>query len=159
SFTVRGQFILVTRTGQTTVDLSSSAGTRLEDVRAVETPAPTALPARVSSPLGAFEFTALVVGPGGTATVTLDLPAGVPLNTYYKYGPTPEDPQPHWYEFLFDERTGLGAVIVGNRVTLHLADGQRGDADLLANGVIVDPGTPAFSADAAFVTALYHDVL
>ena len=28
-------------------------------------------------------------------------------------------------------------------IVLHLIDGQRGDNDLSANGVIVDPGLPA----------------
>ena len=29
-------------------------------------------------------------------------------------------------------------------ITLHFVDGQRGDGDLTANGVIADPGAPAF---------------
>lgn len=64
------------------------------------------------------------------------------VNTYYKYGPTPNNPIPHWYEFLFDGTTG--AEIVGNQVILHFVDGMRGDGDLSANGVVVEPGGPGF---------------
>ena len=73
--------------------------------------------------------------------IFLNLPPGTVVDTYWKYGPTPDDPTPHWYEFLFDGTTG--AVIDGNVITLHFVDGQRGDDDLTANGVIVDPGAPA----------------
>ena len=45
------------------------------------------------------------------------------------------------YEFSFDGETG--AEFNGNEVVLHFVDGKRGDSDLAANGVIVDPGTPA----------------
>jgi hypothetical protein len=81
--------------------------------------------------------------------VTVFLPPDVDLNSYYKYGPKPQDPatgfdetQPHWYEFLFDGTTG--AEILADRVILHFVDGGRGDDDLLANGAIVEPGGPAF---------------
>src|SRR5262249_33776479 len=40
----------------------------------------------------------------------------------------------------FDGTTG--AEIQDNVITLHLVDGGRGDADGVANGVIVDPGGP-----------------
>ncbi|MEW6380213.1 MAG: choice-of-anchor U domain-containing protein [bacterium] len=77
----------------------------------------------------------------GSTTVTLYLPAGVTPNTYYKYGPTSDNPKPHWYEFLYDGQTG--AQIQGNIVTLHFIDGARGDDDLSANGEIIDIGGPA----------------
>src|SRR5439155_13531525 len=35
-----------------------------------------------------------------------------------------------------------------DHVTLYFVDGQRGDDDLTANGVIVEPGGPAFIASA-----------
>jgi hypothetical protein len=62
------------------------------------------------------------------------------VNTYYKYGRTPADPTPHWYEFLFDGSTG--AEILSDRVELHFVDGQRGDDDQTVNGQVVDPGGP-----------------
>ena len=81
------------------------------------------------------------VNAGGQTTVTLYLPAGTTVDTYYKYGPTPADPTPHWYEFLFDGMTG--AEINGNVIVLHFTDGQRGDDDLSATGNISDDGAPA----------------
>jgi hypothetical protein len=81
------------------------------------------------------------VVPGGAATVTLFLHGETHVDTFYKFGPTPGNPTPHWYRFLFNGTTG--AQIFEDRIVLHLLDGQRGDNDLLANGVIVDPGAPA----------------
>jgi hypothetical protein len=51
---------------------------------------------------------------------------------------------PHWYEFDFDSETG--AEFIDNVVILHFVDGKRGDSDLTANGVILDPGSPAIRA-------------
>lgn len=62
-------------------------------------------------------------------------------NSYWMYGPTADQGAPHWYEFLYDGQTG--AEILSDRIVLHLVDGKRGDADLSANGTIVDPGGPA----------------
>lgn len=107
--------------------------------------------------MGTLSFTLDHVAPGGSATVTLDLPPGVHLNTYYKYGPTPDNHAPHWYRFLFDGQTG--AEINGNRVTLHFVDGGRGDDDLTANGVVVEPGGPVIDPAVSFVVGVYADVL
>ena len=63
---------------------------------------------------------------------------------FFKFGPTPANPVDHLYEFSFNGETG--AEFVDNEVILHFVDGKRGDSDLLANGVIVDPGTPAIMA-------------
>lgn len=82
--------------------------------------------------------------PGDAKIVTVTLPAGQNVKTYFKYGSIPDDPVPHWYRFDFDGETG--AEINGNVVTLHFVDGKRGDADLAVNGIIVDPGTPALKA-------------
>jgi len=80
----------------------------------------------------------------GAVTVEVTLPEGTSPTTYYKYGPTPDDPSAHWYEFLYDGETG--AEINGNHATLHFVDGRRGDSDLTVNGVITDPGAPAQKA-------------
>ncbi len=68
---------------------------------------------------------------------------------------TPDNAISHWYEFLFDGTTG--AEISENIITLHFVDGKRGDNDIIANGIIIDPSGPgidsripptaAFSAD------------
>lgn len=59
---------------------------------------------------------------------------------YRKYGRTPDNTEPHWYDFTYDGQTG--AEINGNQVTLHFIDGDRGDDDLQLNGTIVDQGGP-----------------
>jgi hypothetical protein len=82
------------------------------------------------------------VAVGGATTVALYLPSGANPTSYYKYGVTEGNLIPHWYEFLYDGETG--AEISGNVVTLHLVDGKRGDNDLTANGMIEEPGAPAW---------------
>jgi hypothetical protein len=66
---------------------------------------------------------------------------------FYKFGPTPDNPVDHLYEFSFNGETG--AEFSGNEVILHFVDGKRGDSDLTKNGIIVDPGTPAIKASNA----------
>ena len=75
------------------------------------------------------------------------LAAGDMPNTYYMYGPTPDNDSPNWYEFLYDGQTG--AEINGSNITLHFMNGMRGDADLDdSNGVVVaSPGGPAIGSD------------
>lgn len=81
---------------------------------------------------------------GGNADVKLILPKGETPKKYFKFGPTPDNPVEHLYEFTFDGETG--AEFNGNEVVLHFVDGKRGDSDLVADGVITDPGTPALRA-------------
>jgi hypothetical protein len=77
---------------------------------------------------------------GSSAEVVLTYPMPLPPGTvYYKYGPTRDEPQPHWYPFG-------GARIAGNTITLTLTDGEDGDGDLARNGSITDPGGPALLA-------------
>jgi MYXO-CTERM domain-containing protein len=90
-----------------------------------------------------LSFRATIAGPGDTAVVKIVLPQGESPRSFFKYGPTPANEEPHWYEFLFDGETG--AEINGNEITLHFVDGKRGDSDLDgSNGIIFDPGAPAF---------------
>jgi hypothetical protein len=90
---------------------------------------------------GFFEIHVTGVTPGGAAEIRVTLPQGAAPNAYFMYGPEPGNALDHWYRFDYDGTTG--AVINGNVVTLHFVDGQRGDADLTANGIIADPGGPA----------------
>ncbi len=98
-------------------------------------------------PYGLFGFGVSNPNSGDLGAVTVDviLPEGESPTTYYKYGPTADNPKDHWYAFLYDGETG--AEINGNVVTLHFVDGKRGDSDLAANGAIVDPGAPAEKAN------------
>lgn len=96
---------------------------------------------------GLFGFSVKDIEVGGTLAVQLILPKDDSPFSYYQFGPTPDNPLYHWYEFMFDEASGTGAKIEGNVVTLHFVDGGRGDADLdNTNGRIIDPGAPVFSA-------------
>jgi hypothetical protein len=97
-------------------------------------------PPGVEFPYGFFEFTIDGVSIGGKISGVLYLPIGEEVDTYYKYGPTPNDPGEHWYEFLDDGFTG--AEIDQNLITLHFIDGDRGDDDLMNDGTLVDVGGP-----------------
>jgi len=115
--------------------------TALSNVRAADNPSPDNVPANAEFPLGFFDFTLCCFNQGEAKTLTIIVPAAVNMpNTYYKFGPTPDNPVDHWYEFLFDGTTG--AEFNGNKIILHFVDGQRGDDDLLENGSITDIGGP-----------------
>jgi uncharacterized delta-60 repeat protein len=134
------------------VTLASPTGTTLDAVAAVSNPSPNDAPAGVTFPVGFLDFSVVGVTPGGATTVVLYLPNNLTVATYWKYGPTPDNLTPHWYEFLDQTVNGrrTGAVIdnVNHTITLYFVDGERGDNDVNGtdfgiNGVIVDPGAPA----------------
>ncbi len=128
------------------VTLASPAGTRLEGVQAVANPSPGDAPAEAGFPAGFYRFRVTCMGAGAATQVEIVLPAGSAPDGYYKYGATPDAPDPHWYAFDHDGTTG--AVIEGDRITLHLVDGGQGDDDLSADGSISDDGAPAWTAGA-----------
>jgi hypothetical protein len=98
---------------------------------------------------GFYQFRVSLL-PGVTNTaVSIAFPEGKVPDAYYKYGKTPGNATSHWYEFMWDDASNTGAFIQGNVVILYFADGQRGDDDLTVNGVIVDPGAPAFLAESS----------
>jgi hypothetical protein len=132
--------------GGSYVTLESPVGTSLADVstRAV----PLEPPSGIEFPLGALDFVIQDVTES-TATVRLFLQPGVEINTFYKYGPTPEDATDHWYEFLHTGSTGAkitGNLNQGYTIILHFLDNGRGDSDP-AVGVIRDPGAPGHDPD------------
>lgn len=45
---------------------------------------------------------------------------------FKKYGPTPDNETPHWYDFSWNGETGV-VNITGNKVTLRYVDTLRGD--------------------------------
>ncbi len=99
------------------------------------TSVPVAPPAAYSFPHGLFDFALANCTSGGTVTLTLTYPSALPSGTvYWKYGPTTNNTNPHWYP--------MPATIAGNTVTLTITDGSLGDDDLTANGSIVDQGGP-----------------
>jgi uncharacterized repeat protein (TIGR01451 family) len=133
--------------GQDYVTLATPPGTVLSGVRAMDNPSTGDTPASAEFPVGFFEFSVSGLTPGAATTVTLYLPANQTPTTYYKFGPTPAEPTPHWYHFMHDGQTG--AVILDNVVTLHFVDGQRGDDDLVANGEFSDAGAPGLITEGA----------
>lgn len=89
-----------------------------------------------------FEYNMAFAENGGTSTITLYLPENMSSESFYNYGPTDDNPVPHWYEFIYDGTTG--AEINGNIITLHFADGERGDYDLRKDGMLTAAGGPVF---------------
>lgn len=116
------------------------AGLAFESVVAVDSAfisftSPPASWAGLNFAHGFYGFNITGVNAGGALTASMILPEGEEPVTFYNYGPTPDDPNNHWYEFLYDGVTG--AEINGNVITLHFVDGKRGDSDLDdTNGVI-----------------------
>jgi hypothetical protein len=129
-----------TRTGDY-VTLACPQGMSLKNVSAIANPSPMDMPWEVGVPYGFLGFQVMDLTVGGAVTVDIHVPVGSMVNSYYKYGPTPDNPTPHWYEFNFDGTTG--AVVEGNVIHLYLVDGLRGDDDLIANGIVVVVGAPA----------------
>ncbi len=126
-------------TGQN-ITLVSDDGTTLTNVRSTSV-LPTQgadAPVGVVFPFGEFFFELHGVAPGGSAAVTFLLPPDSGVNSIYKFDPEPGNPVSHWFSFDFDSATNTGATINGDSVTLNFVDGQRGDADLSADGVITD---------------------
>src|SRR5262249_61372702 len=124
-----------------------------------ERPGAAPPPAGVEFPFGLVEFTVRDVAPGGVTVGSLSLPpvsAAERITSYWKFGPTTDNPAPHWYEFLFDPATGTGARIHGDTIFLDLRDGGLRRRDRRpADGRIQRLGGPGFlaapaaSADAA----------
>ena len=122
------------------VTIEAPSGTRLKNVAAVDNPSPEDQPKEVEFSIGFFEFSVTGIDAGESVAITLFIPEGLNPVTYYKYASTSDNPDPHWYEFLYDGQTG--AEILSDRIILHFKDGARGDEDLTANGIIIDIGGP-----------------
>lgn len=135
------------------VTLATPAGTGLAQVSAIGSPSPGNAPVGIDFPVGFFQFSIGGISSGSATSATMYFSPKETVNSYYKYGPTSDNSVPHWYEFLFDGTTGAEIDNRLHRIVLHFVDGQRGDNDLTANGVIVDPGSPAFNANEPPVVA------
>lgn len=95
-----------------------------------------------------FEITGLT--PSEAITLTITLPYGM-IVEYWKYGPTIDNPTPHWYEIPVGSNNG------DRTITIVLVDGGKGDDDLMSDGTIVDQGGPgyAYSVRSAAVGGYY----
>ena len=108
-------------------------------------------------PYGVLDMQVKVPIPGGTASVTIFLPAPAPEGyKWFKYSS-----QQGWYDFSDHAQFNTDRT----QVTLTLVDGGAGDDDGVANGVIKDPsglastsasgnGGGCFIATAAYGSAL-----
>ncbi|MDX2414811.1 MAG: FlgD immunoglobulin-like domain containing protein [Bacteroidales bacterium] len=126
--------------GQDYVSLVVPEDAELSQVIVSDNPSPTDSPEDAEFPFGFFDFSIDGLDLGEAITVTLYLHGGEAVQTYYKYGYTPDNHQLHWYEFMYDGVTG--AEINGDVITLHFVDGLRGDEDITVNGSIKEPGGP-----------------
>jgi hypothetical protein len=111
-------------------------GLLTEHVASAEAPPP----AEAQFPIGLLSFNVEGLQSGMSTMVRLFIPPDVSYDSYFKFGPTPDNPTNHWYEFRFDGTTG--AEILVGQIVLHFIDGQRGDDDLTPDGRIVDLGGP-----------------
>lgn len=142
------------------ITLLTYSGGALRSITVLDNSAFAPVPENINFPLGIFDFETELPFAGVAVDVGLILPAGVIPQTYYMYGPTPDDINPHWYEFMYDESTETGAIIFGDVsftspvdgsqikrsvIRLNFKDGARGDADLLANGVVAVSGSPVIA--------------
>ncbi len=130
------------------VTLSVPAGIVLSEMKVTNNPSPANTPDDAEFPWGFFDFSLDGLDPGEAVTVTLTLHNGEPAGKYYKYGMTPDNLEPHWYDFTYEGQTG--AQINNNVITLHFVDGLRGDEDITVNCSIKEPGGPAITGSTGF---------
>jgi hypothetical protein len=106
--------------------VESPEGTIISKLTIKEKPSSSSIPLDdLDFTYGLVDLTIENVDVNGSAIVTLYYPEDSSPEAYYKYGPTPDQPEDHWYEFMYDGETG--AVIDQNIITLHYVDGKRGD--------------------------------
>ena len=116
------------------VTITSPAGTSIVNVAAIHenSVSPQGKPA-IAFPYGFFSFEINgLSAPGETVELTMRVPG--PVTQYWKYGPTPGDHSPHWYQIYMES--------AGNVITIELTDGGLGDDWWVADGIIVDQGGP-----------------
>ena len=122
------------------VTIESPGGTSLENVAAIpENALPTAGKPNIDFPFGFFAFDITGLALGEEIELTLILANAVATGTqYWKYGPTPANHAPHWYQIAMGSDDG------DNVITITLQDGGLGDDWWIADTVIVDQGGPGW---------------
>jgi len=120
--------------------IESPSGTSLTNVAVVSVNSlPSEGKPNLVFPYGLFYFHVMAMQQGGTVWLTLRFENPVPAGSeYWKYGPTPDNHTPHWYQIPMRSNDG------DNVIEIQLIDGGLGDDDLTANGVIVDQGGPGY---------------
>jgi len=122
------------------VTIESPEGTSLNNVAAVNVNSlPSEGKPNLVFPYGLFAFDITGIPAGSTVWVRLWFESPVPEGSeYWKYGPTPDNPTPHWYQIPMEIGNG------GHVIEIPLVDGGLGDDDLTANGIIIDQGGPGW---------------
>lgn len=120
--------------------IDSPGSTSLANVAAVNVNSlPTDGKPNLVFPYGLFAFDITGIDAGITVRVTLTFENPVPAGSqYWKYGPTPDNHTPHWYQIAMNSNDG------DNIIEIPLVDGGLGDDDLTANTVIIDQGGPGW---------------
>lgn len=128
------------------VTLAVEPPAQLAGVAAVGNPSPATGPPGVGFPFGFLQFQVTGVSVAGWANLDVFLPPAQ-LQSYWNYGPTPDNATPNWYEFVHYHPSLPGAEIwpKGNyvQVRLFLKDGAKGDHGLAADGIITGLGGPS----------------
>jgi len=95
---------------------------------------PSEAPPSGSNPYGVFTVR-VEVSVGATITIVYSFPDVLPSGAkWYKYDESAPAGS-KWIEYT-------DAIVSGNIVTVELQDGGKGDADGIANGIIIDPAGP-----------------
>jgi hypothetical protein len=124
-------------TGQITATvLSDIAGCGFTRANFVSVASVALPPPGVTFPFGMLDFATAGCGSGGSVTVRLTYAQPLPANVqYWKFGRANRNATaPSWYL--------LPATISGNQIQFTVKDGELGDDDWTANGVVVDPSGP-----------------
>ncbi len=120
---------------------ATPAGTELRNVRAVPNPDPANSPPGVDFPFGFWSFEVTGLTPGASVPIRYILPGDVTVPfDHWLYGPEPGNPADHFWVFA--------GALTDVEYELKVTDGDRGDLDLAADGVITDPGGPGVPMDA-----------
>jgi hypothetical protein len=139
-----------TATGTGIATLVPDSGS-MENLVAVSATSPsTSLPqgaidaseqAGLNFPHGLFEFRITGLADGDSVALTISLPSAIPDNAqYWKYGPTPLDSNPHWYNIPWTR-------VSSNTIRITLTDGSWGDDTCTPgseDGMILDQGGPGW---------------
>jgi MYXO-CTERM domain-containing protein len=133
------------------VTLSTTGGVTITAAVRGNAAARGAKPNSVKMPLDAFDFVLKNVPVGGTAELTLSVPAdaldAANPNGFVKADGTLK-PNIKWYKIAGGQWAGSTVPIVVNRadkkIVITLTDGGAGDSDAIP-GQITDPGAPGFN--------------
>ncbi|MFY3385169.1 IPTL-CTERM sorting domain-containing protein [Paracidovorax sp. MALMAid1276] len=124
--------------GAASASLSGGGPTCQFDAAATRFTAASAAPPGQGAPQGMFDFRLVGCTPGATVTITTHWPQ--PVTGFAKYGKATR----HAASASFFAPTQL--VISGSTVRFDVTDGQLGDDDWTADGVILDPVMPLAAA-------------